>query len=274
MTTRRAELPGGLLEDGTLQRAYAFKPVDGALELALSDAVADATSTPDAVTRVLTAALSQLGERGVNASRVDNLCVGDRQHLMRALRSHIDRDRDWLSATCGHCGARFDLHVDVATLPVTPAGAGFPFVSVRARGRDWRARVPNGADQNWLAQQPADDLPQRLATRLLLDEDDAAPDLDAEIVEQLDAALDAVAPAVVLQLAATCPECEGSNSVALDPYGALAWSGDELLRDVHRIAAHYHWSEADILRLPLARRRAYLDLIDQARGFLAQRPRQ
>lgn len=273
MAIGRAELPGGLLEDGTWQRAYAFKPVDGTLELALSDAVADATTTPDAVTRVLTAALSQLGERGVSAARVDALCVGDRQHLMRALHSHLGRDHEWLSATCGHCAARFDLKVDVAALPVTPAGPGFPFASVQARGRDWRARVPNGTDQNWVAQQPADDLPRRLAARLL-DEDGAAAELDAELVARLDAALDAVAPAVVLQLAATCPECEGANSVALDPYGALAWSGSELLHDVHRIAAHYHWSESDILRLPLVRRRAYLDLIDQARGVVAQRTRQ
>jgi len=273
MTTGRTELPGGLLEDGALQRSYAFRPVDGALELALSDAVSEATNTPDAVTRVLSAALLQLGEHGVTTARIDALCVADRQHLMRALHTHLRRDSGWISATCGHCAARFDLQVNVAALPVTPAGPGFPFAGVRLRERDWRARVPNGADQNWLAQQPADDLPRRLAARLL-DEDDAAPELDAELIAELDAALDAVAPAVVLQLAATCPECERPNSVALDPYGALASSGDELLRDVHRIAAHYHWSESDILRLPLARRRVYLDLIDQARGFVAQRARQ
>jgi hypothetical protein len=259
-----------LLEDGRLQRTFAFKPVDGALELALNEAVAGATSTPDAVTRVLAAALSQLGDHDVSTARINALCVADRQQLMRGLESHFERDHGWLTATCGHCEAKFDLQVDVATLPVTSARPGFPFASVRAGGRDWRARVPNGADQIWLAQQPADDLPQRLAARLFLDEGFAAPDLDAELVARLDAALDAVAPAVVLQLAATCPECGRSNRVPLDPYTALEWSGDELLRDVHRIAAHYHWSESDILSLPLARRRVYLDLIDQARGFAAQ----
>lgn len=284
------QLPGGLLEDGALQRAFAFRPVDGALELALSDATAQASSTPDAVTRVLTAALARIGERPATVARVEALCVADRQYLMRALQTYLKRDPDWLSATCGHCAAKFDLRVDVAALPVTPAGPGFPFASVKARGRDWRARLPTGADQIWLAQQPAEDLPRRLAARLLVDGrkeggrkegDDEALDeaavsqvgaaLDEAVIAQLDAALDAVAPAVVLQLAATCPECGKPNSVALEPYGALVRSTEHLLADVHRLASHYHWSEADILSLPLERRRAYLDLIERARGFASQR---
>lgn len=272
--TRSAQLPGGLSEDGTLRRSYAFRPMDGALELALTEAVGKSSSTPDAVTRVLSVALSHLGERDVSATRIDSLCVADRQYLMRALQSHLKRDRPWLTAICGHCDARFDLQVDVAALPVTVAGPGFPFVCVRAEGREWRARVPTGADQAWLAAQPEADLPRRLVERLLVDEDGSAH-VDDELIAQLDAALDAVAPALVLQLAANCPECERPNSVSLDPYGALtSSSNDELWLDVHRIAAHYHWSEADILGLPLERRRVYLDLIDQARGAASKHTRQ
>ncbi|AGP41509.1 hypothetical protein [Sorangium cellulosum] len=35
-----------------------------------------------------------------------------------------------------------------------------------------------------------------------------------------------------------------------------------MLHDVHQLAARYHWSEDAILRLPLARRAAYLALIE------------
>ncbi|MBN8471788.1 hypothetical protein JYJ95_35225 [Corallococcus exiguus] len=35
-----------------------------------------------------------------------------------------------------------------------------------------------------------------------------------------------------------------------------------MLHDVHRLAAHYHWSEDQILRLKLPRRAAYLALIE------------
>jgi len=36
-----------------------------------------------------------------------------------------------------------------------------------------------------------------------------------------------------------------------------------LLRDVHRIARAYHWSERDILTMPVGRRLAYLLLLEE-----------
>lgn len=35
-----------------------------------------------------------------------------------------------------------------------------------------------------------------------------------------------------------------------------------MLADIHKLATRYHWSEEAILRLPVARRRAYLALIE------------
>ncbi|WP_223645128.1 hypothetical protein [Corallococcus sp. EGB] len=35
-----------------------------------------------------------------------------------------------------------------------------------------------------------------------------------------------------------------------------------MLHDIHRLAARYHWSEDEILRLKLSRRAAYLALIE------------
>jgi hypothetical protein len=35
-----------------------------------------------------------------------------------------------------------------------------------------------------------------------------------------------------------------------------------MIGDVHRLASVYHWSEADILALPLPRRRRYLARLD------------
>lgn len=41
--------------------------------------------------------------------------------------------------------------------------------------------------------------------------------------------------------------------------------GRHLLRQVHELASLYHWSEAELLALPLPRRQAYLQIIDAER---------
>jgi len=36
---------------------------------------------------------------------------------------------------------------------------------------------------------------------------------------------------------------------------------DALYQELHLLALHYHWGEADILRLPTSKRRRYLRLL-------------
>lgn len=36
---------------------------------------------------------------------------------------------------------------------------------------------------------------------------------------------------------------------------------DRLYQEVHHLALHYHWSEAEILRLPRGKRQRYLGLL-------------
>lgn len=62
-----------------------------------------------------------------------------------------------------------------------------------------------------------------------------------------------------------CPECAADQSLLFDPARFLAEEiargADLLLGEVADLAAFYHWSEADILTLPAARRRFYLSRI-------------
>ena len=68
-----------------------------------------------------------------------------------------------------------------------------------------------------------------------------------------------------------CPECGEQQYAELDHY--LLDAVDERLfyDEVHTLASHYHWSEADILDLPQAKRRLYIDLINRARGMVGDR---
>jgi len=76
-----------------------------------------------------------------------------------------------------------------------------------------------------------------------------------------------VSPWVVTELAASCPACGGTHPVALDPYVIMRRSASELYDEVHTLAWYYHWSEAEILVLPRARRQLYLSRVDRARGM-------
>lgn len=68
---------------------------------------------------------------------------------------------------------------------------------------------------------------------------------------------------VALDLA--CGACNARWSRPFDIVSAfwdeLCAAGRRLLGEIHRLALAYHWSETQILALPCARRRAYLEMI-------------
>lgn len=264
-------LPGGLPVEGRLVRTYAFRPADGRLVLALAELVDVADSIPDAVSRALHVALSRLGDTTPTREDVDGLCVADRQFLMRALDVHLGHTGGWFDARCRQCAADFDFHLDYADLPVKPAAAGFPYARITIARHHLTLRVPTGADQVCILREPDEHRRSALLRRLEVRDPGTASALPATLAEAdiacCEAALDALAPEVVCEVAASCPECGAANAVRLDPYAALGRSAAPLLTEVHRLAWHYHWSEAEILALPSGRRAHYLRLIDAARGM-------
>lgn len=248
-------LPGGIVKDGERRRSFEFRPVDGTLEAALAEAAA-APSMPRAVTSVLAAALAELGGEPVEERTVRDLAVGDRQFLARQLSVHLGHDPVWLTAVCRACGESFDFEVRQADLPVKEAGESFPY----AQAGGLRLRVPTGADQEAIA-----GLPDERAVKILFERCRIEGDGDIAAAE---AAIEEASPEVALAALAACPACGAGNEVAVDPYLGLPAHGEELFAEVHLLASSYHWSEAEILALPRARRRLYLRLIDRSRGLV------
>jgi hypothetical protein len=66
-------------------------------------------------------------------------------------------------------------------------------------------------------------------------------------------------------IALTCPDCAAGWSATLDVttlvLAELDAEGQRLLADVHILARAYGWSEAEIARLPAARRRKYVEMV-------------
>jgi hypothetical protein len=269
-------LPGGFWHQDELRRDFAFKPINGAVELAVAEG--DASSVPARVTAVLAAALDHIGGEAVTPAMVQGLAVGDRQFLMRQLAVLLDMDALWLNGECLHCGTRFDFPVHQSRFPLKEAGEGFPFAAVETSAGICRFRVPTGADQEVVALIDDDEQAVRLLVhRCLLGAGErlgsrsatglAEPRFTHADLASIERALEEVAPEVGMAAQVVCPDCGTTNVVALDPYICLNRSAAVLFTEIHTLAANYHWSEKEILGLPRARRQRYLDLIDRARGM-------
>jgi hypothetical protein len=265
-------LPGGVLCEDRLCRDFEFRVLTGEVELGLAKAVVLGPDLPGQVTLALLAALAKVGGQAPDIGMIEAMSVADRQFLMMRLAGVLGLDPAWLTANCGRCGESFDFSLHYAELPIKPAGSGFPYVRIHIDGGMLTLRVPSGLDQRSVLE-IADLVAARLALalRCVTGWDGGEParlELSADQVAAIEAAIEAVAPEIATEVLATCPECGEGNRVGIDPYFCLSRVSEELFSEVHRLASHYHWSEAEILALPRWRRRRYLALIDRSRGMM------
>jgi hypothetical protein len=263
LATEEVTLPGGLiLEDGARIGAVTLRPLTGQEEAWLADRF-DLPSAP-VVTHLLAACLAIDG-RPVPPGLAGRLLVGDRDYLMLRLRRLTLGDVVAAVLTCPSCRARMDLTIDLAEAPVEgpPQTQEWQRLELPDRKQAVRFRLPTGADQEAVAHLDEREAVAALLRRCLRDESEA---LSVEEAARLIEAMEEAAPRVEIELDLTCPEC---GHAFLAPFDATAFflaemrmSGERLLREVHQLAFHYGWSEAEILGLERVRRRAYLSLLD------------
>jgi hypothetical protein len=263
------ELPGGVLHDGRLLRDYRFQPVTGELERAIADSGFGMQGLPHQVTRILSACLAEVAGRAVDADLVRALSAGDRQFLMLQLEALLNPLPRWVTASCRGCGELIQFQIQPGSLPVKPAGAGYPQTSLDLSVGRVLLRVPCGADEEAITEGPVEVLPlQRLLGRLLsLNDRPVEPAcLSESDLERIDERLDEMSPQPGLIARIDCPYCRLGQEIAIDADAWIASDGYQLDREVHTLALHYHWSEQEILQLSRRRRERYLQLIDQSLG--------
>jgi hypothetical protein len=268
-------LPGGLWHEGRRHREFAFKPLTGAVEVALAEVSLETASMPEVVTQALVATLRHVNHLEATPTLIDTLSVGDRQFLVQQLAGWLEMDTVWMTSACARCGEHSDFPVHFSELPVKEAGVGYPFAQVATSRGNACWRVPTGADQKAVAAVSTEqDAARLLLARCLVeitghDEElttQWVADLSPEDLAQVESSLEAVAPEVITAVQVSCVACGQDSQVGIDPYLCLQGRQEAISADIHTIACTYHWSEAEILALPQKRRRRYLRLIDRARG--------
>ncbi|HEU0237378.1 MAG TPA: hypothetical protein VFR14_13140 [Candidatus Limnocylindrales bacterium] len=259
------------------------RPLAGRDEEMLADADARGIdgSMASTVTALLARCVVSLSGAGPPSTDVlRSLSVGDREALLLHLRRATLGDRIDCVATCPDpaCGERLDLTLSVAGLLVPrydDAAAWheemFGPGSGRGSKRRVRFRLPTGGDQEATAEQAATD--PAAAARALLARCVASStgsggvlaDLPDDIADAVAARMAELDPQAEIRLRFDCAACGRPGEVLFDTasffLAEIAATADRLYDEIHAIAWHYHWSEAEILDLPRSKRRRYLDLI-------------
>lgn len=265
-------LPGGLMVDGRRLRSFAFRTINGEVEMHLAESMERSRNRPETVTTALAGALGHIGGLEPTPDRIRSLAVGDRQFLMRRLAILLGLDAVWITAECGNCDSAFDAEVIQSEMPVKEAPDPYPFASVVIRRRRWKFRVPAGIDQESVAGPRGDhssDARKLLESCLVGPLDADFEMLSARDMARVESALEDASPEVGNVILSDCPSCEAPNEIFLDPYAGIEPNVDELLSDVHVIAATYQWPQAEILGMGRNRRRRYVGLIERMQGALA-----
>jgi hypothetical protein len=227
-------------------------------------ALVDAAEPLDPIRRSLVLWRAVAGDRPLES--LWRAPVGCRDRALLDLRTAEVGPTLELADGCAECGEQVEFVVDTAALQLpTPALDNPPF-AVEVGARSLRVRHVSCDDLAAAASDPGADL----LLRCLVDEPQgsalgALAPLSAEERAAVDAALASGDPQADITFELECPACRHRWSALLD-IGEVLWTelqqrARRLLLEVDVLARAYHWSERDILQLPAARRRRYLDLV-------------
>jgi hypothetical protein len=210
-----------------------------------------------------------------DAAEIDRLPVHDRDLALVAVRWSTLGSVLPVEVTCHVCAAQHDVTIDLDRLARPDAGPDEH--SIIVADRVVVVGLPTAGDQAAIVAHEGDTVElrrARLLARCIRSIDGVAQRLAAEDVLGLDATvrarieadLESAIPDIDLELMLACPACGASIEAGVQ-LGAIVLAelrerSTHLLRDVHLLARSYHWSERDILALPVGRRREYLSLID------------
>ncbi len=275
-------LPLGYVDqDGQVQREVELKPITGREQRLLA-----ALSPQAAMATVATALLSWRLERigslpGAGATLVRDLLAGDREFLLLKLFEITFGSRLYVTLRCPAegCNEPLEVPLEVGELTVeAPSVRSRTFFFKLQSDPEWQMefRLPTGGDQEAILQKQ--DLTEEDQRELMLafcfqaqHATDSAIDVVKKLSEsdreQIELQMKALAPQLELELEAACPECGANFTAEVDvPFLVLAEiKAKEAVLDweVHFLAWHYHWSEAEILALNPTRRRRYIELLEE-----------
>ena len=198
------------------------------------------------------------------------LGVGKRIECLLILASMEETGDLSIPLRCSHpsCGRAIELDLTLAELLAVGQEVGEEPISVPLGDEYLVMRRPTGADQLvWLRETFQDELMavQAMIRTLIVEGPTVA--FTPTCIEHIQTVLDHHDPLVQFGLSVVCPYCQqlASHDVDLAAFAVqrLRVAQTHLIEVVHRLARHYHWTEAEILSIPPWRRACYLTLVER-----------
>lgn len=223
------------------------------------------TSRLDLVTTLLVNCLVQLDGRIVDEELAWDLSVAERMQGLLAIAHASIGPSTTAIAICNkeECHGEVELELGLASF-ASEAPSRIDWLSPDSKkvscrlptGNDQKAwqkhtHTHGGSDKAWLANHLVDHV------------DNFPPSpLPETWLEPLGTALEAVDPLTALTVDTLCPFCGKSLCVEIDLelllIEGLRSQQRQLIEHVHCLASSYHWTETDIVAMPLWRRQRYL----------------
>lgn len=277
-------LPIGIVdEQGMVHRHALIRPLSG-----IEEAMLARPNIPG--TQQVNQLLAQCVQRIGNITAIDEnvtaaLTLVDRHYLLIRLRMLTFGDLVQATLQCPHCQARVDVDFALSDIPM-PERQGEPVVQATVAlqslpsaaphdALEIRFRLPNGDDQACLADLVLDnevEASQRLMSRCLLQvgelTDPSFEDirgLPAGVRSIIEQAMAQNAQLLDLDMDVHCPECKQSFVAPFDIQdfflNEISINRGSLVKEVHYLAYHYHWSEREIMTMPRHKRRMYIGVL-------------
>ena len=264
-------LPHGYWLNGHHCREVSLRPLTGCDEEFLLENAANEPLVVR-VTELLTRCIQRMaGRETVNRDAVAELVAGDREALLWQLRRLTLGERLQATLHCPteECGKPMDLSLTIDALLQEPYPDAQAEYECEQQGVRFRFRLPTGGDLEAVCgDADSDQAAAKLLHRCMAgvyDGSTPVSEWSADWPADIPARMEALDPQAELRLDVVCPECGQEFPAILDAAAYLleeiTANAKDLYRQVHSLALHYHWSEAEILGLSPIKRRRYLDLL-------------
>ncbi len=225
-------------------------------------------SRPELITRLLNQCLSKRDGDTFESQFFWDMSVAERlQALISITRHSIGGATTAIADCCNEvCKEKIELELELSS-----------FVRETPRKIEWLSpeqktfvcRLPTGTDQQaWYQYAKTTGAADEawFAHRLLEENEQSIPSSIPDIwLQPLAAALEAADPLTVLAIDVRCPFCDTPVCVEVDLefllLEDLRTKQRRMIEQIHRLARHYHWNEANIVAIPQWRRDRYLSRI-------------